>query len=75
MATCELLWKTIENFAARHRIAGLGKPKTNFSFQKKCAALKLEIEFQSIPALNPNELAGALTAAAKDPPDALTKRR
>jgi len=38
----------------------------------KTAALKLAIELQSIPALSPNELAGALTAAAKDPPDALT---
>ena len=37
----------------------------------KTAALKLAIEIQSIPALSPNELAGALTAAAKDPPDAL----
>jgi putative ABC transport system substrate-binding protein len=35
------------------------------------AALTLAIELQSIPALSPNELAGALTAAAKDPPDAL----
>jgi putative ABC transport system substrate-binding protein len=37
----------------------------------KTAALKLAMEIQSIPALSPNELAGALTAAAKDPPDAL----
>ena len=37
----------------------------------RTAALKVAIELQSIPALNPNELAGALTAAAKDPPDAL----
>jgi putative tryptophan/tyrosine transport system substrate-binding protein len=37
----------------------------------KTAALKLAIEIQSIPALSPTELAGALTAAAKDPPDAL----
>jgi putative ABC transport system substrate-binding protein len=37
----------------------------------KTAALKLAIEIQSIPALGPNELAGVLTAAAKDPPDAL----
>jgi putative tryptophan/tyrosine transport system substrate-binding protein len=37
----------------------------------KAAALKLAIEIQSIPALGPNELAGALRAAAKDPPDAL----
>src|ERR1700686_433889 len=33
--------------------------------------MKLAIELQAIPALSPNELAGALTAAAKDPPDAL----
>jgi putative ABC transport system substrate-binding protein len=37
----------------------------------KIAALKLAIELQSIPALSANELADALTAAAKDPPDAL----
>jgi ABC-type uncharacterized transport system substrate-binding protein len=35
------------------------------------AATKLAIELQSIPALSPNELAAALTLAAKDPPDAL----
>jgi putative ABC transport system substrate-binding protein len=35
------------------------------------AASKLAIGFQSIVALNPNQLAGALTAAAKKPPDAL----
>ena len=35
------------------------------------AALKLAVEIQSIPALGGNELAGALAAAAKDPPDAL----
>jgi putative ABC transport system substrate-binding protein len=35
------------------------------------AAPKLAIELQSIPALSTNELAGALTAAAKDPPDVL----
>jgi putative ABC transport system substrate-binding protein len=37
----------------------------------KTAALNLAIEFQSISALSRNELAGALTTAAKDPPDAL----
>jgi putative ABC transport system substrate-binding protein len=37
----------------------------------RTAALKLAIELQSIPAVSPNELAGALTGAAKDPPDAL----
>jgi len=35
------------------------------------AATKLAIELQSIPALSPNELAAALTLAAKAPPDAL----
>jgi putative ABC transport system substrate-binding protein len=35
------------------------------------AAPTLAIEIQSIPALSPNELAAALAAAAKDPPDAL----
>jgi putative tryptophan/tyrosine transport system substrate-binding protein len=37
----------------------------------KTAALKLAIEFQPIPALGPNELSAALTAAANAPPDAL----
>jgi putative ABC transport system substrate-binding protein len=37
----------------------------------KTAALNLAIEFQSISALSRNELADALTAAVKDPPDAL----
>ncbi len=37
----------------------------------KTAALKLALEFQPIPALGPNELSVALTAAANDPPDAL----
>jgi putative ABC transport system substrate-binding protein len=35
------------------------------------AATKLGIELQSIPALNPSELATALTLVAKNPPDAL----
>jgi putative tryptophan/tyrosine transport system substrate-binding protein len=35
------------------------------------AALKLAIEIQAIPALVPNEFAGALTAAATNPPNAL----
>src|SRR3974390_1968916 len=35
------------------------------------AATKLAIELQSIPALSPDELAAALTLAAKAPPDAL----
>ena len=35
------------------------------------AAPKLAIELQSIPALSASELAGALAAAATDPPDAL----
>ena len=35
------------------------------------AAPKLAIELQSTPALSANELAGTLTAAAKDPPDVL----
>ena len=34
-------------------------------------APKLAIELQSIPALSSNELVDALTAAAKEPPDAL----
>jgi hypothetical protein len=33
-------------------------------------APKLSIELQSIPALSSNELVGALTIAAKEPPDA-----
>jgi putative ABC transport system substrate-binding protein len=35
------------------------------------AALKLTINFQSLPAVSPAELAAALTAAAKNPPDAV----
>ena len=37
----------------------------------KTAALKLAIEIQPIPAQSPNDLAGALASAAKEPPDAL----
>ena len=37
----------------------------------KTAVPKLAIELQSIPALGSSELVGALTAAAKEPPDAL----
>jgi putative ABC transport system substrate-binding protein len=37
----------------------------------RTAAQKLSIEFQPIPALGPNELSVALTAAANDPPNAL----
>ena len=35
------------------------------------AATKLAIELQSIPALSSSEIVGALTLAAKNPPDAL----
>jgi putative ABC transport system substrate-binding protein len=37
----------------------------------QAAALKLEMTIQSIAAPSPDELAGGLTAAAKNPPDAL----
>src|ERR1700693_2338737 len=68
----ELLKEALPN---TRRVAIIFDPKNRGMMLRlntiKTAALKLAIEIQSIPALGPNELAGALTAAAKDPPDAL----
>ena len=70
--TLELLKET---FPKTRRVAMIFDPKNQGMLLRvkatKTAALKLAIEIQSIPALSPNELAGALTAAAQDPPDAL----
>jgi putative ABC transport system substrate-binding protein len=70
--TLELLKETLPK---TRRVAMIFDPKNQgMMFRLKAveiAAPKLAIELQSIPALSPNELAGALTAAAKDPPDAL----
>src|SRR5450759_5008684 len=68
----ELLKETLPN---TRRVAMIFDPKNRGMMLRlntiKTAALKLEIEFQSMLALSRSELAGALTAAAKDPPDAL----
>ena len=68
----ELLKETLPK---TRRVAMIFDPKNRGMMLRlntiKTAALKLAIEIQSIPALSPNELAGALTAAARDPPDAL----
>jgi putative ABC transport system substrate-binding protein len=57
------------------RVAMIFDPKNQgMMFRLKAletAAPKLAIELQSIPALSASELAGALAAAATDPPDAL----
>jgi putative ABC transport system substrate-binding protein len=70
--TLELLKETLRK---TRRVAMIFDPKNQGMMLRleaiKSAARKLAIELQSIPALGPNELAGALTAAAKDPPDAL----
>jgi putative ABC transport system substrate-binding protein len=70
--TLEVLKETLPN---TRRVAMIFDPKNQGMLLRvkaiKTAALKLEIEFQSILALSRSELAGALTAAAKDPPDAL----
>jgi putative ABC transport system substrate-binding protein len=67
----ELLKEALPN---TRRVAMIFDPKNRGMMLRldtiKTAALKLA-EIQAIPALGPNELAGALTAAAKDPPDAL----
>ena len=64
-----------EILSKTRRVAMIFDPKNRGMMLRldsiKTAALKLAIEIQSIPALSPNELVGALTAAAKDPPDAL----
>jgi len=68
----ELLKETLPE---TRRVAMIVEPKNQGMVLRlnaiRTAALKLAIELQSIPALGPNELAGALTAATKDPPDAL----
>src|SRR6266480_6978497 len=70
--TLELLKETLPK---TRRVAMIFDPKNQGMMLRltaiKTAALKLSMELQSIPALSPNELAGALTAAARDPPDAL----
>jgi len=70
--TLEVLTETLPN---TRRVAMIFDPKNQGMLLRvkaiKTAALKLEIEFQSILAVGRNELAGVLTAAAKDPPDAL----
>jgi putative ABC transport system substrate-binding protein len=70
--TLEVLKETLPN---TRRVAMIFDPRNQGMLLRvkaiKTAALKLEIEFQSIPAPSRNELAGALTAVAKDPPDAL----
>ena len=68
----ELLKETLPK---TRRVAMIFDPKNRGMMLRlntiKTAAMKLAIEIQSIPALSPNELQGALRAAAKDPPDAL----
>ena len=68
----ELLKETLPK---TRRVAMIFDPKNRGMMLRlntiKTAALNLAIELQSIPALSPNELAGALRAAANDPPDAL----
>ena len=70
--TLEVLKETLPN---TRRVAMIFDPKNQGMLLRvkaiKTAALKLEIEFQSMLALSRSELADALTAAAKDPPDAL----
>ena len=70
--TLELLKETLPK---TRRVAMIFDPKNQGMLLRvkatKTAALKLAIEFQPIPALSRSELADALTAAAKDPPDAL----
>ena len=70
--TLELLKETLPK---TRRVAMIFDPKNQGMMLRlnaiKTAALNLAIELQSIPALSPNELAGALRAAANDPPDAL----
>jgi putative tryptophan/tyrosine transport system substrate-binding protein len=70
--TLELLKETLPR---ARRVAMIFDPKNQgmmLRLQRITAvAPKLAIELQSIPALSPNQLADALTAAAKTPPDAL----
>ncbi len=70
--TLELLKETL---AKTRRVAMIFDPSNQGMMLRltaiKAAALKLAIELQPIPALGARELAGALTAAAEDAPDAL----
>jgi putative tryptophan/tyrosine transport system substrate-binding protein len=70
--TLELLKETLPGI---RRVAMIIDPKNQgMMFRLKAietAAQKFTIQLQSILALSQNELAGSLTAAAKDPPDAL----
>jgi putative tryptophan/tyrosine transport system substrate-binding protein len=70
--TLELLKETLPK---AKRVAMIFDPKNQGMMLRlqriTAAARKLAIELQSTPALSANELAGALTAAAKDPPDVL----
>ena len=70
--TLELLKETLPK---TRRVAMIFDPNNQGMLLRvkatKTAAPKLAIEFQPIPALSRSELADALTAAAKDPPDAL----
>src|SRR5437763_4205499 len=70
--TLELLKETLPK---AKRVAMIFDPKNQGMMLRHqritAAAPKLEIELQSIPALSANELASALTAAAKAPPDVL----
>jgi len=66
---------TKETLPKAKRVAMIFDPKNPGMMRRvervKRAAPKLAIEFQPIPALDAGELAGALKAAAKNPPDAL----
>jgi putative ABC transport system substrate-binding protein len=70
--TLQLLKETLPK---SRRVATVFDPKNQGMVSRlramETAALMLTIALQSIPALGSNELTGALTAAAKDPPDAL----
>src|SRR5207344_735463 len=70
--TLEVLKETLPK---AKRVAMIFDPKNQGMMLRlqgiTAAAPKLTIELQSIPALSANELAGTLTAAAKDPPDVL----
>ena len=64
-----------ETLPRTNRVVMIADPKNQGMMLRLNAILtgapKLAIELQSIPALSSNELVGALTAAAKEPPDAL----
>jgi putative tryptophan/tyrosine transport system substrate-binding protein len=70
--TLELIKETLPE---TRRVAMIFDPKNPGMMLRlkalEIAAPKLAIELQSIPALFPNELASALTAAIRDPPNAL----